>query len=225
MNIPFVKALVPMKHHSERVKNKNFKLVGGKPLSHWILESLSRSKYVEEIIINTDSDLIAEDVSKNFKVTILKRPDYLKGDMISMAPLTKYDLSQTDGEYFLQTHSTNPLLTTSTINEAIETYFLLKQHDSLFTVTPLKTRFYWENGKAVNHDPDNLIRTQDLPVIYEDNSCIYIFSRKMFNSRGHRLGEKPYMMPIDRIEAIDIDEEEDLLLAEYFLNLRNITNE
>lgn len=215
-----ITALVPMKHHSERVKNKNFRQVGGKPLYHWILDSLSRSEYVGEIIINTDSDLIAEDASKNFKVTILKRPEYLLGDMVSMAPLTKYDLSQTDGDYFLQTHSTNPLLTTDTINKAIETYFSLKQHDSLFTVTPLKTRFYWQDGRAINHDPDNLIRTQDLPVIYEENSCIYIFSRKIFNSRGHRLGQNPYMMPIDRIEAIDIDDESDFLMAEHFINMK-----
>ena len=220
MKIPFVKALVPMKHHSERVKDKNFRNIGGKPLFHWILESLSRSKYIDEIIINTDSDLIAEDASKNFNVTILKRPDYLLGDMVSMAPLTKYDLSKTDGDYFLQTHSTNPLLSTDTIDKAIETYFSLKQYDSLFTVTPLKTRFYWQDGRAVNHDPENLIRTQDLPVIYEENSCIYLFSREIFAERGHRLGKNPYMMPIDRIEAIDIDEEEDFLMAEYFINLR-----
>lgn len=218
MNIPLVKALVPMKHNSERVKDKNFRIIGGKPLFHWILESLSKSKYIDEIIINTDSDLIANDAKNYFDVTILKRPAYLLGDMVSMAPLTKYDLSNTNGGYYLQTHSTNPLLTTNTINKAIETYFSLKQHDSLFTVTPLKTRFYWPNGKAVNHDPENLIRTQDLPPIYEENSCIYIFSRKMFNERGHRLGKIPYLMPIDRIEAIDIDEEEDLLLAEYFIN-------
>jgi len=224
MKIPLVKALVPMKHHSERVKNKNFREIGGKPLFHWILESLSRSKYIDEIIINTDSDLIAEDASKNFNVTILKRPDYLLGDMVSMAPLTKYDLSKTDGNFYLQTHSTNPLLTTNTINKAIETYFSLQHHDSLFTVTSLKTRFYWQNGRSINHDPDNLIRTQDLPVIYEENSCIYIFSREMFNSRGHRLGKNPYMMPIDRIEAIDIDDESDFLMAEYFINLRQNNN-
>ncbi len=220
MKIPHVKALVPMKHNSERVKGKNFRKIGGKPLYHWILESLSRSKYIDEIIINTDSNLIAEDASKNFNVTILRRPDYLLGDMISMAPLTKYDLSQTDGDYFLQTHSTNPLLTTNTINKAIETYFSLRQHDSLFTVTPLKTRFYWQDGRAVNHNPDKLIRTQNLPVIYEENSCIYVFSRKMFAERCHRLGKNPYMMPIDRIEAIDIDDEDDFLMAEYFINLR-----
>ncbi|MCK4358208.1 MAG: acylneuraminate cytidylyltransferase family protein [Candidatus Cloacimonetes bacterium] len=224
MSVPFVKALVPMKHHSERVQAKNFRKIGGKPLFYWILESLSKSKYIDEIIINTDSDLIAEDATKNFNVTILKRPDFLLGDMVSMAPLTKYDLSKTDGDFYLQTHSTNPLLKTSTINKAIETYFLLKQHDSLFTVTLLKTRFYWPDGRAINHDPDNLIRTQDLPPIYEENSCIYIFSREIFNSHGHRIGKNPYMMPIDRIEAIDIDNEEDFLMADFFLNLRQRQN-
>ena len=224
MSVPFVKALVPMKHHSERVKEKNFRIIGGKPLFYWILESLSKSKYIDEIIINTDSNLIAENALKDFNVTILKRPGFLLGDMVSMAPLTKYDLSKTYGDFYLQTHSTNPLLKTSTINKAIETYFSLKRHDSLFTVTLLKTRFYWPDGRAINHDPDNLIRTQDLPSIFKENSCIYIFSRKMFEKRGHRLGKNPYMMPIDIIEAIDIDDEDDFLMAEYFINLKQNKN-
>ena len=224
MSVPFVKALVPMKHHSERVKEKNFRIIGGKPLFYWILESLSKSKYIDEIIINTDSNLIAENALKDFNVTILKRPGFLLGDMVSMAPLTKYDLSKTYGDFYLQTHSTNPLLKTSTINKAIETYFTLKEHDSLFTVTPKQVRLYWIDGRSVNHDPDNLIRTQDLPLIYEENSCIYCFSRKTFKEQGHRLGKNPYMMPIDKIEAIDIDDEDDFLMAEYFLNLRQTQN-
>ena len=213
-----IKALVPMKGHSERVPNKNIRLIAGKPLFHWILESLSKSQYIDEIIINTDSEEIAENASANFDVIILKRPEELCGDMVSMSPLIKHDISHTSGSLFLQTHSTNPLVKTETIDRAIETFYRLSDHDSLFTVTPMWTRIFWKDGEPINHDPDNLIRTQDLDPIYEENSCLYIFSRDIFNKRENRLGFNPKMMIMDPIESIDIDEEHDFQLAEYFIN-------
>mgnify|MGYP000064684592 CR=1 FL=1 len=178
MTIHKVKALVPMKAHSERVPNKNLRNLNGKPLFHWIMENLSKSKYIDEIIINTDSDEIAKSAKDNFNVTILDRPNYLKGDMVGIQPLIEYDLLNTNGEYYLQTHSTNPLLKTKTIDAAIESFFSQNEHDALFSVTETKTRFYWPNGKGINHDPKILIRTQDLEPIYEENSCFYIFSKE-----------------------------------------------
>ena len=76
------------------------------------------------------------------------------------------------------------------------------------------TRFCWPDGVAVNHDPDSLLRTQDLPPIYEENSCIYLFSRTMFEARKHRIGGCPMMFPIDRFEGVEIGEESDLVVAE-----------
>ena len=217
MKIPKVKVLVPMKEHSERVPRKNIRLLAGKPTFHWIIEALEKSKYIDEIIINTDSEEIAHNAEKNFKVTILKRPDYLLGDMVSIQPLIEYDLSQTSGKYYLQTHSTNPLVTTETINKAIEAFFSQSEHDALFTVTPVKARFYWKYGKAINHNPKVLIRTQDLESIYEENSCLYIFSKETNQREKNRLGSNPMMFPMEKLEAVDIDTMEDFLWAEYLL--------
>jgi CMP-N-acetylneuraminic acid synthetase len=223
MNIPSIKALVPMKAHSERVPNKNIRNVNGKPLFHWIMENLSKSKYIDEIIVNTDSQDIAQSANENFNVTILERPDYLKGDMVGIQPLIEYDLSKTNGEYYLQTHSTNPLLKSETIDAAIECFFSQKKHDSLFSVTEVKTRFYWPNGNGINHNPKILIRTQDLDPIYEENSCFYIFSKETNEKIGNRLGSNPLMFPINKLEAVDIDNMEDLYLAEFLLqNLNKI---
>ncbi|NQT02645.1 MAG: acylneuraminate cytidylyltransferase family protein [Planctomycetes bacterium] len=217
MNIPKVKALVPMKGHSERVPNKNIRLLAGKPCFHWIMETLSKSKYIDEIIINTDSEEIAESAQKHFDVTILERPEYLLGDMVSIQPLIKYDLSQTDGQFYLQTHSTNPLIRTETIDKAIETFHSSPDYDALFSVTEVKQRFYWPDGKAINHDPMHLIRTQDLPPIYHENSCFYIFSRETNVNYKTRLGSKPQMFPIDLLEAADIDDMEDFYWVEFLL--------
>lgn len=217
MDIPKIKALVPMKGHSERVPNKNIRLLAGKPVFHWIMEALSKSKYIDEIIVNTDSPEIAKSAKENFNVTVLERPDFLLGDMVSIQPLIAYDLSQTNGDYYLQTHSTNPLVKTETINKAIETFFSQKEHDALFSVTSIKSRFYWPDGKAINHDPKLLIRTQDLEPIYEENSCLYIFSREANERVTNRLGSKPLMFPIDPLEAGDIDNIEDFYWAEFLL--------
>lgn len=224
MKIPPVKALVPMKGHSERVPNKNIRLLAGKPVFHWVMEALSNSKYIDEIVIDTDSEEIARNAQENFRVTILERPEYLLGDMVSIQPLIEYDMSQTSGDYYLQTHSTNPLLTTETIDKAIETFFEQKEHDALFSVTEVKTRFYWPEGKGINHDPKHLIRTQDLEPIYEENSCFYIFSRETNEKVKNRLGTNPLMFPIDRLEAADIDDIEDFYWAEFLLQ-RRLNNE
>lgn len=217
MEIPKIKALVPMKGESLRLPNKNIRTLCGKPTFHWIMESLSKSKYIDEIIINTDSPEIAKSATDNFKVTILQRPDFLLGNTVSIQPLIAYDLEQTNGEYYLQTHSTNPLLSSKTIDSAIETFFKQSGHDALFSVTSVRTRFYWPDGRGINHDPKHLIQTQDLEPIYEENSCLYIFSKETNMQVKNRLGLRPMMFPIDKLEAVDIDNLEDFYWAEFLL--------
>lgn len=214
MEIPDVKALIFMKAHSERVPGKNVRPLCGHPLFHWIMHSLSRSRFIQEVIINTDSPEIAEDAEHTFGATIHMRPEWLCGDMVGATPLIEYDIANTDGDYFLQTHSTNPMVSAETIDLAIQTFFSQSVHDSLFSVTPVTTRMYWPDGRGINHDPNRLIRTQDLEPIYEENSCLYIFSRGSFAERGNRLGSKPMMFVMDRYEAIDIDYEYDFAFAE-----------
>lgn len=212
-----VKALVPMKKHSERVPNKNMKNFCGKPLYHKVIESLAESKYIREICINTDSKQIAEDAQSHFNnVRIIDRPEKLIGDHVAMNDIIGYDITKLEGEHFLQTHSTNPLLTSDTIDSAIETYFeKLDKFDSLFSVNRLQTRLYWESGEPVNHNPDELLRTQDLPPLFEENSNIYIFSKSSFTKASNRrIGMKPFMLEMDNLESIDIDEPEDFMLAE-----------
>lgn len=208
-----------MKGHSERVPNKNMKLFCGEPLYHAIMKSLEACDYISEIVIDTDSDSIAADAVRYFrKVRILPRPQALQGDFVSMNEIINYDMSQYPEEkHFLQTHSTNPLVSAATLNVAVERYFaaLNEGRDSLFGVTKFQSRFYWADGKAINHNPAELIRTQDLPPIYEENSNLYIFSADSFRAAGNkRIGIYPEMFAVDKLEAIDIDDKEDFILAE-----------
>ena len=216
--IPRIVALVPMKGHSERVPRKNMRKLAGKPAFYWVMNSLQNSKYIEEIVVNTDSEEIAESASSFSKVTVLERPEYLLGDMVSIQPLIEYDLENSKGEFYLQTHSTNPIVRTETFDRAIEAFFSQDQHDALFSVTPVKSRFYWKDGSGINHDPKHLIRTQDLEPIFEENSCFYIFSRTTNNEIKNRLGSNPMMFPIDELEAADIDDMSDFYWTEFLLN-------
>ena len=211
-----------MKANSERIPGKNMRLFCGRPLFHWILESLNESGVIDEIIINTDSEEIANNAKSCFNVTIHMRPDYLLDIQANEAnQIMAYDLEQTDGDYFFQTHCTNPLLKSKTIKDALNKYFKkLEKFDSLFSVTTLQKRLYDKKYHALNHDPQNLIKTQNLPFIFEENSCFYIFSRKSFCENNNRIGAKPSLFPIDKFEAVDIDEEFDFLFAEKLMENR-----
>jgi len=223
MNNKKIIALLPMKGHSERVPNKNIRLFGGRPLFHQVAETLEACDCVESILINTDSEEIAADAREHFsKVKIVERPHNLQGDFVAMNDIIGHDLKVSSGEHYLQTHSTNPLLTKTTVEAAVEHYFnSLDDHDSLFTVTRLQTRLYWESGDPVNHSPDELLRTQDLPPVFEENSNLFIFSKNSFFATGNkRIGMNPIMFPMNKLEAVDIDEEVDFRLAEMLYRMR-----
>lgn len=210
--------LLPMKGNSERVINKNLKLFNGKPLFHAIFDKLITSKYINKVIINTDSDLIAESAINTYKdfVHIHKRPKNIQGDFVSMNKIIEYDLNNSDSDIYIQTHSTSPLLSIKSLDSAIEKMINRStDFDSIFSVTKIKTRFYDKKGIPFNHDPTELIRTQDLEPIFEENSGFYIFTKTSFkNAANKRIGLKPLMFEIDKIEAIDIDDPSDFIIAE-----------
>jgi len=214
MTIPAIDALVPMKEHSVRVPRKNYRDFCGRPLFFWVLEQLQESTYIGVIIINTDCEFVLREAPRHFDVKLLERPDFLLGDSVPIQPLISYDIQRSTKDHFLQTHATNPLLTAETIDRSVEAFFSQSDHDSLMSVTPLRKRYYWPDGRPVNHDPDELLLTQDLPPLLEENSCIYIFSREVFARRNHRLGDRPLLFPMDPLEAVDIDDMADLEIAE-----------
>ena len=225
-NIPNIKALIFMKEHSERVPKKNIKDLCGKPLFYYIFDTLSKSKYIDEIILNTDSIKIANMVKSFFDVTIHMRPDHLLKITSNEANLIlEHDLSLSDGNYYLQTHSTNPLLSVNSIDRSIEFFFEKnKNYDSLFSVNKYQSRFYDESGNGINHNQKELVKTQDLPNFYEENSCIYIFSKDSFTKHKNRIGSKPILFPLTKIESCDIDTPEDFEFAEYLMEKKNKDN-
>ena len=213
-----VVALLPMKGISERVPGKNLKLFAGKPLYHRVLNSLLESDKISDVYINTDCPKISFDIKSNFKnrVHIIKRPEKLQGNYVSMNKIIEYDTSKFKNTHFLQTHSTNPLLSKKTIEGAIEMYFRNLENDSadsLFSVTKVQKRFYTSDCRPLNHNPEMLV-TQHLEPIFEENSCFYIFSNKSFMAAQSRIGKSPKMYHMSQRESLDIDTPDDFIIAE-----------
>jgi CMP-N-acetylneuraminic acid synthetase len=216
---PHIIALVPMRHHSERVSGKNYRLIAGKPLYAHILTTLIGCSEISEVIVDTDSPVIMQGISEQFpSVLVIERPQHLSGDDVPMNEVLLYDVIQAPAAYYLQTHSTNPLLRAETISRAISTFFEnFPDYDSLFSVTKIQTRLWDAQCRAINHDPAILLRTQDLPPIYEENSCIYFFERETFLEKRNRLGVNPLMFEISSRESWDIDDELDFQIVDFLL--------
>ena len=219
---PTLIALVPMRHNSQRVQGKNYRPLAGKPLYQHIMETLLAVPEIQEIVVDTDSDPVMNGLRENFpQVKVVNRPEHLRAGDIPMNEILIHDTGQYPADFYLQTHSTNPLLKSETISRAIrafnENYPKL---DSLFSVTRWQTRFYDKQGNAVNHNPRELIQTQDLPPMYEENSCIYIFTRENLIAKRHRISDHPLMFEIPRFEAVDIDEESDFQIADILMRMQ-----
>ncbi len=222
MEIKKIIALVPMRHHSQRVPEKNYRKLAGKPLFYHIIETLNQVPLLSGIVVDTDSPVIIEQLKKEFpKVQIIDRPQHLRADTVPMNEILMVDTGQVPADIYLQTHSTNPLVTVESIQKALKVMIAqYPAYDSLFSVTRIQARLWDSLARPINHNPSILLQTQDLPPVYEENSCFYLFTRQTLENRRSRIGERPYLFELSKSEAWDIDEEEDFAIAEMIMKSR-----
>jgi CMP-N-acetylneuraminic acid synthetase len=218
-------ALIPMRHHSQRVPGKNYRVLAGKPLFHHIVETLLVVPAIAEVVVDTDSEPVMDSLREHFpQVQIITRPEHLRADDTPTNYVLIHDTDQVPADFYLQTHSTNPLLKPETVSRAIKLFLAdYPNRDSLFSVTRLQTRLYDKDGNAINHNPNELLQTQDLPPVYEENSCLYIFTRENLIAKKHRISDHPLMFEIDAAEAWDIDELLDFEIADFLLKRQSKT--
>jgi len=218
-------ALLPMKAHSERVPAKNFRDFLGKPLFRWTLDTLLSFDAVDQVVINTDAAALLEQAGlpDDSRVVLRDRKPDLCGDFVSMNAIIADDIAAINADAYVQTHTTNPLLRAETLRAAYAAFAAAHgagEADSLYAVTRHQARFYWPDGRPVNHDPANLKRTQDLDPMYEENSNFYFFTRDSFAATQARIGVKALLHEVDRLEATDIDDQETWDLAEAVARMR-----
>jgi CMP-N-acetylneuraminic acid synthetase len=202
------------------VKGKNYRELAGKPLYQHILTTLNSCTEISKIIVDTDSQVVMDGIKDKFpEIEILIRPEHLRAEDTPMNEVLLHDTRQVEADFYLQTHTTNPLLTANTISTAIQ---VIREnfpaYDSLFSVTRRQTRYWDKLGRAINHNPAILLQTQDLPPVYEENSCLYIFTRETLELQRNRIGLRPFMFEIDAEEAWDIDEEIDFKIVDLLMS-------
>ena len=178
-------------------------------------------------MINTDArHILAENgLTDSDRVMIRDRKPEICGDMVSMNLILADDVENVEADIYLMTHTTNPLMSPNTVRGALADFQkaqLEDTTDSLFTVDKIQTRFYRADCSPVNHDPDNLLRTQDLEPWFEENSNLYIFTRDSFAKTNARIGKQPMLYESPKFESIDIDTPDDwdfaVVAAGYLMN-------
>lgn len=223
-------AIVPMRHVSQRVTQKNYRNLGNKPLYQHIIETILKCDQIEQLIIETDSSIIKEGILKKYskyRITILDRPATHTSPEISMNQILLLAVDRlleskliTEETTIVQTHATNPFLTVDTIESALD-QFREHQPETLMTVAKYQKRLWTPKGEPLNHSPSELKQTQDLQPVYEENSSLYLFKVKTLLVHQNRLGGHIKFYAMNLLESWDIDTEEDFQIAELILKHRN----
>lgn len=202
---PRIVAFIPIRMNSERIPNKNTRLLAGKPLCHWIMETLLKCDCINDIYAYYQEDEITKFISKG--IIPLKRPSGLE----LIHDVQKAFCTQVIADVYIQAHATAPFLKSATVEEALGK-ILRGQHDSAFTVRKEQT-YAWFEERPLNH---NLLmeKTQDLTPVYLETCGFFIWTKVTWARWKSRIGQNPYMARVSKIEGIDIDTFEDFTLAE-----------
>lgn len=211
---PTICAIVPVRAGSKRVPNKNMRPFAGTTLLELKIRQLRLVEAIEEIYVSSDSEEML-DLATALQCKALKRPASLASDMIPMSDVYAHLAQSVREKLIVFTHVTNPLCSSRIYAEAIDTY--LKRaagYDSLTTVSDVK-EFLYMGGKAINFDPRNKPRSQDLPDIVKLNHAVSIADRELMVRERNIFGPNPILMKLTEIDAFDIDTEIDFALAEF----------
>lgn len=208
-----IKALIPVRAGSQRVVNKNIRSFAGKSLLEIKIEQLKRIQEIDEVIVNSDC-LEMLKLAEDLDVTAVLRDEKYASNTIPMNEVWQHLAQVTDCDDIIYTNCTNPMVRDESYIESIKTYREMpKEFDSLTTVTKSQ-EYLWSRNAAINYDPKNHPRSQDLPVYHSLNFAISIIPRSLMIKNKSILGNNFFHFVISNIESIDIDTMDDFLLAE-----------
>lgn len=208
-------AIVPMKLNNKRLPQKNTKsFTHGEPLCTYILRTLQKVDEIDEIYVYCSNSDIVEYLPEGIKY--LKRPEKFDTDKTSMNEILIAFMKEVNADIYVMTHTTAPFISAKNITKGIDAV-KSGAYDSAFAVEKLQD-FIWKDGKPSNYSLDNIPRTQDLEPLYMETSGFYIYTKEVINKLGRRIGEKPFFVEVNKIEAIDIDEQEDFEMADAVFN-------
>lgn len=211
-------AFVPIRLNSQRVTGKNLRLLGGTPLMCHILKTLTAVKGIDEVYVFCSDESIRELLPKG--VHFLRRDPSLDSDTTLGREIYDSFTASVEADLYVLAHATSPFIRAETITEALGKV-LSGEYDSSFSAEKIQT-FAWFEGHPLNYSLDNIPRTQTIEPVYTETSAFFIFSRDLWCRRGRRIGERPWMAVVDRIEGLDIDYPEDFTMAEIIAASRKL---
>ncbi len=211
-------AILPMRGQSQRVPGKNRRSLGDRPLFHHILGCLHSVPDIAWVVVNSDDPTLLEEARAAFPgICPQRRPAALSAPETSMNAVLMDAVARLPDAVglILQTHATNPFLSATTVMAAITALRAAwPAHDSLVAVSRRHVRLWDHRGQPLNHDPGRLLPTQDLAPVFEENSCLYLFTTETLRTHANRIGVRPLMWATPPLESLDIDDEADFALAE-----------
>jgi len=208
-------AVVPMKLNNERLPNKNTKPFDkGKPLCYYILKTLLMVNDIDDIYVYCSNPRIQDFIPKGIK--FVRRSESLDTSSTSMNEVLKCFSEDVDADIYLMTHATSPFVLSTSIEKALSKV-KTDDYDSALAVQKIQ-EFLWEDGKPFNYDLASIPRTQDLPKLFAETSGFYIYKKEIIQSYNRRIGFNPYLQEVSKIEATDIDEYEDFMIANAIYN-------
>jgi CMP-N-acetylneuraminic acid synthetase len=209
-----ITAVIPVRKNSQRVINKNLRLFNKKNLLIYKIEKLKQIKYIDQIIINTDSEEAIK-IAKDLSVGFWKRENYYASSSCSNSEFWSHIADTTDSEHIMFTNCTSPLVKLETYNNIFKKFEETRHiNDSLNTVTEEKNFLYLDN-KALNFNPKKAPNSQELPNVVKLNFAVNILSKKLMFKKKSVIGDNPYFFKLDQIEGLDIDTLFDFEFAEY----------
>lgn len=208
-------AFVPIKLNSERLPMKNIKpFDNGKPLIYYILNTLTQTPNIDEIYVYCSSEEIKKYLPENVK--FLKRDPYYDLSSTKFNEVLRSFAELVSADVYVLTHATAPFITKESILKGIEAV-LSQKYDSALSVNLLQD-FLWKDGKPFNYDVNNIPRTQDLEKVYSETCGLYVYTRSLIIEKGRRIGDKPYLVEVSKVEACDINNQDDFIIANAIYN-------
>lgn len=212
-----VTAMVPIKLNNERLPGKNIKLLGNKPLISYMLSTLDNIKQIDDIYVYCSDERIKEYLVG--RVKFLKRPKKFDSKTTNFTQIFESFYSNVISDIYLVAHATAPFIRKSTIIECVDKV-KNENFDSAFTATKIQDFLWKDDGEALNFNPSNIPRSQDLPVIYRETSGVYVIEKTLFDSYKARVGNNPYIKEVGLKESVDINCDQDFKFAEILLDYK-----
>lgn len=205
-----VVSFIPIKLNNQRLPGKNLLPLNGRPTCSYIFDTISKVRNIDEKYVYCSDETIKQYMPK--ELTFLKRDTCLDGFQVKGLEIIERFVQDVDADIYVLTHVTQPFTKSESIEKALDKV-ISGEYDSAFSAVALQD-YMWMNGKPLNYDMKNIVRTQDLEPIYMETGAFFIFRKEVFTKLHQRIGEKPYIYEIDQFEAIDIDTAEDFEFAQ-----------